>query len=107
MMNGDGKSDSAIVAMKPANEAQRCAKELVEPRAGAKGNAGEHSTRRTQSRESVTHGLERIRQIAKERNKEKFTALLHHISPELLQAQFFALKKQAAAGIDGLSCPWR
>ena len=65
MMNGDGKSDSAIVAVKPANEAQRCAKELVEPRAGAKGNAGEHSTRRTQSRESVTHGLERIRQIAK------------------------------------------
>jgi group II intron reverse transcriptase/maturase len=50
----------------------------------------------------VTQALERIRQIAKERKKEKSTALLHHISLELLDAEFFALKKQAAAGVDGL-----
>jgi group II intron reverse transcriptase/maturase len=102
MMNEPGKSDLAIVAVKPANEAQRCAKELVEPRAGAKRNARGQSTRRTQSRESVTQALDRIRQIAKERKKEKFTALLHHVNPELLEAEFFALKKQAAAGVDGL-----
>jgi group II intron reverse transcriptase/maturase len=103
MMHELGKSDPAIVAVKPANEAQQCAKELVEPRAGAKANALEQSTRRTQCRESVTQALERIRQIARHNKKEKFTALLHHISTQMLEAQFFALKKQAAAGIDGLT----
>ena len=50
-------------------------------------------------------GLERIRQTAKERKKERFTALLHHISPDLLAAEFFELKEDAAAGVDGLT--WR
>jgi group II intron reverse transcriptase/maturase len=102
MMHEPGKSDSAEVAEKPANEAQGCAEELVEPRAGAKGNAGEQSTRQTQGWESVTQALARIRQIAKERKKEKFTALLHHVNLELLEAEFFALKKHAAAGVDGV-----
>jgi len=47
--------------------------------------------------------LERIRQAARQRRKEKFTALLHHISMELLRLSFFALKKDAAAGVDGLT----
>jgi group II intron reverse transcriptase/maturase len=89
--------------VKPANEAQECVEELVEPRAGAKGNASWQSTRRTQSRGSVTQDLERIRQRAKERKKEKFTALLHHVNLELLEAEFFALKRQAAAGVDGVT----
>jgi len=50
MMHGRRKSDSAIVAVKPANNAERSAAEPVEPRAGTKGNAGQQSTRRTQSR---------------------------------------------------------
>ena len=71
MMNGRGESDSAIVALKLANKAQPpaersagepCAAEPVERRAGAKGNANQQSTRRTQSRVSVSHALERIRQ---------------------------------------------
>jgi len=53
----------------------------------------------------VTQALERIRRTARERKKEKFTALLHHISPELLAAEFFALKEHAAPGVDGLT--WR
>ena len=64
MMYEDGKSDSAIVAKKLANEAKRFAEELVERRAEAKGNALQQSTCRTQSRGSVTQALERIRQIA-------------------------------------------
>jgi hypothetical protein len=72
MMHGHEKSDSAIVAVKPANKVARAASErsvavqaaaeLVEPRAGTKGNADQQSTRRTQSRASVTQTLERMRQ---------------------------------------------
>jgi group II intron reverse transcriptase/maturase len=53
----------------------------------------------------VTQALDRIRRTARERKKERFTALLHHITPELLEAEFFALKKHAAAGADGVR--WR
>jgi group II intron reverse transcriptase/maturase len=59
--------------------------------------------RRAQNRESVSQGLERIRQAAKQRRKERFTALLHHVSPALLEEAFFALKKDAAPGVDGLT----
>jgi RNA-directed DNA polymerase len=103
MMHGHGKSDSAIGAVKPANKAERSAAELVEQRAGTKGNADQQSTRRAQDRASVSQALERIRQAAKQRKKEKFTALFHHISVELLRLSFFALKKDAAPGVDGLT----
>ncbi len=103
MMNGREKSGPAVVAVKPVNKAERSAAESVEPRAGTKGNASQHSTRRMQNRASVSQGLERIRQAAKERKKERFTALLHHISLDLLEEVFFDLEKNAAAGVDGLA----
>jgi hypothetical protein len=53
-----------------------------------KGNADQQSTRRTQSRESVPQALERIRKVARERKKERFTALFHHISIDLLEEAF-------------------
>ena len=62
MMHGRGKSDSAIVAGKPTNKAVPTAAEPVERRVEAKGNASQQRTRRTQSRVSVSHALERIRQ---------------------------------------------
>ena len=80
MMHGREKSNSAIVAVKPTNKAGQPAAEPVERRAGAKGNASQQSTRRAQSRGTVSQALERIRQAARQRKKEKFTALLHHIS---------------------------
>ena len=97
MMHGREKSDPAIVAVKPTNKAERSAAEPVEPRAGTKGNAGQQSTRRAQDREGVSQALERIRQAARDRKKERFTALLHHVSVDLLEEAFFALKKDAAA----------
>src|SRR5215469_426905 len=110
MMNGPEKSDHAIVAMKPANKAEgpsaalpaeeKHAAELVERRAGTEGNADQQSTCRTQSRESVSQALERIRKVARERKKEKFTALLHHISIDLLEVAFDELKTDAAPGVD-------
>jgi RNA-directed DNA polymerase len=102
MMHRHGKSDSVIVAMKPANKAEPSAAESGEPRAGTKGNASQQSTRRTQSRENVSQALDRIRQVARQRKKERFTALFHHISVDLLRTAFFALKRDAAAGVDGL-----
>jgi retron-type reverse transcriptase len=100
MMHGREKSDPAIVARKPANNAGQPAAERVERRAGTEGNAGQQSTRRAQDRESVSQALERVRQAAKQKRKERFTALFHHLNPEMLRTAFFALKRDAAAGVD-------
>src|SRR5215831_8413717 len=103
MMNERGKSDPAVVAAKLANKAERSAAEPVEPRAGTKGNANQQHSGRTQSRETVSQVLARIRQTARERKKERFTALFHHINVELLRDAFFAIKREAAPGVDGLT----
>ena len=105
MMHGREKSDLAIVAMKPTNKAGQPAAEPVERRARAKGNADRQSTRRAQDRESVSQALGRIRQAARQRTKERFTALFHHISPALLRLAFSELKRKAAPGVDGMT--WR
>jgi retron-type reverse transcriptase len=102
MMHGREKSDSVIVAKKPTNKAGQPAAEPVERRTGTKRNVGEQSTCRTQSRVSVSQALERVRQVAKGRKKERFTALFHHLSVELLREAFFALRRDAAPGVDGL-----
>ena len=114
-MNGPEKSDPAIVAMKLANKAEEpsvaravgepYAAEPVERRTGTKGNAGQQSTRRTQSRASVSQALERIRRVARERKKERFTTLFQHINVDLLEQAFYALKENAAPGVDRLR--WR
>jgi len=112
MMHGHEKSDPAIVAAKPANKANEptveassgvVAAEPVEPRAGTKGNADQQSTCRAQDRISVEQALERIRKVARERKKERFTALLHHISVALLEEAFYELNEDAAAGVDRLT----
>ena len=115
MMYGHEKSRSAIVAVKPTNNAERpaaeqsavapTAAEPVERRAETKGNAGQQSTCRAQSRVSVSQALERIRKVARERKKERFTALFHHISIDLLDEAFHDLKADAAPGVDRLR--WR
>ena len=105
MMHGGGKSDPGIVAVKPANKVEPSAAESGEPRTGTKGNADQQSTRQAQDWESVSQALARIRQAAKLRKKERFTSLLHHVSVELLRLSFFALKKNAAPGVDGVA--WR
>jgi group II intron reverse transcriptase/maturase len=105
MMHDREKSGSAIVAGKPTNKAGQSVAESVEPRAEAEGNAGEQSTLRAQDRDGVSQALDRVRQAARLRKKEKFTALLHHVSVDLLRQAFLALKRDAAAGVDGLT--WR
>jgi len=103
MMHGREKSDSGVLASKPANKAGQLAAERVERRPGTEGNTGQPHTCRAQYREGVPQGLERVRQAAKARKKERFTALLHHVTVDLLRASFHALKRKAAPGVDGLT----
>ena len=103
MTHGRGKSDSAVVAGKSVNKAEQLAAEPMERRAGAKGNADQQTTRRARNRESVSQALERIRQAARHRKKERFTSLLQHVGADLLRLAFFELKRNAAAGVDGLT----
>jgi RNA-directed DNA polymerase len=101
MMNGREKSDPVVVAESPTNKAAQAAAEPGERRTGTEGNADQHNTHRAQDRARVSHALDRVRQAARQRKKERFTALLHHVDVELLRLAFFALKRDAAPGVDG------
>ena len=105
MMNGMEKSDSAIVAVKSANKGASAPAEPTEPRAEPKGNPEGQSTRRTQDRESVSQAADRIRQFVQRERKVRLTTLLHHVTVDTLRWAFFELKKNAAAGADGMT--WR
>ena len=104
-----GESDSFIVPEKPANKGGvPQPAELVEGRELTKENAEQSLLDRTQSRkvdgtpfEARSRGLLGVREAARMGRKQKFTSLMHHITPDLLRASFFELKKQAAPGIDG------
>jgi RNA-directed DNA polymerase len=102
-MHDPEKSDSAVLAGKSPNKGGRPAAEVAEQRAGTKRNADQQSTHRTQTRARVTQALNRVRQVARQRKKERFTALLHHVNVDTLLAAFYALKRQAAAGVDGVT----
>ena len=103
MMHEPEKSDSVVVAGKPTNKAVRAVAEPVEPRTGTKGNADQQSTRRAQDRVSVSQALERVRLAARQRKKERFIALLHHVGPAMLRTAFYAIKRDAAPGVDGMT----
>jgi group II intron reverse transcriptase/maturase len=106
MTNERGKSDRPVVPAKPPNNAEGTAAEAVEGRGRTKGNSPERNALRTQGRAGAPSALERVRQAAREDRKQRFTALLHHVYDiERLRAAFFALKRDAAAGIDGET--WR
>jgi RNA-directed DNA polymerase len=103
MMHGREKSDSFIVVKTSGNKPAQAGADRIERRKETKGNAQRLNTRRTQSRESVSQRLERVRKAARQRKKERFTALLHHVDVDLLLTAYFWLKRNAAAGIDGVT----
>jgi len=106
MMDGRGKSDSAVVPGKHPNNAEEPAAEGVEGRALTKGNLPERNALRTQSRDSALSALERVRQAASKDRKQRFTALFHHVyAIARLRAAYCALQRDAAAGVDGET--WR
>jgi RNA-directed DNA polymerase len=85
------------------NKAASAAAESVERRGGAKENADQQSTVRTQSRAAVSNAQTRIRDAVTRNRQGKLTALLHHISIDVLRASFFDLKRSAAPGVDEMS----
>jgi RNA-directed DNA polymerase len=106
MMNGHGKSDSPILPAKSVNKAESKAAESMEERGLTKGNGVQQNTHRTQSRsKDVSNALDRVRKIANEDRNVKFTALLHHVTIQRLREAFFGIKKNASAGVDGVT--WR
>jgi RNA-directed DNA polymerase len=70
-----------------------------------KENIHQLNTHSTQSEAHVSQGLEGVRKAARERKEMKFTALLHHLTVDLLRDSFYALKRKAAPGVDGVT--WR
>ena len=103
MTNGLKKSDEAVRPVRAANKGARASLESPEERASTKGNPACQSTRRTQCRASVPQAAARIRKAAQRNPKERLTALFHHLTPEALGAAYLALKKDAAAGVDGMT----
>jgi group II intron reverse transcriptase/maturase len=101
-IDADERSDAPIVPEKRPNNGESPA-EVVEGRGAAEGNAGETPTHRTQSRGRVSRGLEGVRAAARRDRRARFTALLHHITPELLESSFHALRRDAAPGVDGMT----
>lgn len=103
-MLGQGKSDNPILPTKPLNKAGSLAAEGVEERGLTKENTGQQNTPRTQCRiHGVPTALERVCQVALSHKDERFNALLHHVTPERLREAFFALKKNASPGVDGVT----
>jgi hypothetical protein len=102
-MHVSEKSDRATVPMNQPNKGEQSSAEVGEGRARIKENIGRSSTSLTQSGERVSQGLSGVRQAAKERKQERFTALLHHLTVSLLRDSFYALKRQAAPGVDGVT----
>jgi RNA-directed DNA polymerase len=100
-MHAMEESDSGVVPMNQPNKGGRPPAEVGEGRLEIKENIAQSNTRPTQSGISVSQGLSGVRQRAKENKQEKFTALLHHLTVDLLRESYFALQRRAAPGVDG------
>lgn len=96
-------SDSGVIPVKRSNNNGKPLAEGVEGRPLTKENTHQSSTPPTQCGERVSQGLAGVRRAAQARKGEKFTALLHHLTTELLRDSFYALKRQAAPGVDGVT----
>ena len=76
---------------------------MVEGRTLTKENAGQPNPNWTPSQGNGQSGLDRVREAARKNGKVRFTALLHHVTVDLLQDSYFNLKKKAAPGVDGVT----
>src|SRR2546426_5306506 len=97
------ESDSGIVPMNHSNKSGKPPAESEEGRPLIKENTHQSSTHSTQSEARVSQGLAGVRRVARERKEMKFTALLHHLTVGLLRDSFYALKRKAAPGVDGVT----
>lgn len=104
-MYGHGKSDGCIVpgTWQNKDEPKRSSADANEGRRPMEGNANRSAVPWTQSQISASPGLLRVREVARHDKKAQFTALLHHVTVDLLRDSFYALKKHAAPGVDGVT----
>jgi group II intron reverse transcriptase/maturase len=108
-----GESDGSIVPKNPSNKGEGrwldCSHPEAQPaergegREPIKGNAHQTAATRTQSRTVASNGLAGVRRRARSDKRARFTALLHHVTVNLLRDSFLALKRQAAPGVDGIT----
>ena len=98
-----GESDGFVVPAKRANNAGLPAAESVEGRDPAEGNVDQtlHVPDAAPGKHGI--GLAGIRQAARKERKVRFTALLHHVTPKLLEESYYALKREAAPGVDDVT----
>jgi len=102
-MHADEESDEGVVPMKRPNKEGLPSAEAVEGRTSPKGNGDETTAVRTLRREAASSGLVAVRQAARQSKSVRFTALLHHITVDLLKQSYLALERDSAPGIDGVT----
>ena len=101
--NAQEKSDCAVVPVNQPNKEGKPSAEVGEGMAQTQENIVQSRMRPTQSGKRMSQGLSGARKAAKERKQERFTALLHHLSVGLLRDSFYARKRQASPGVDGVT----
>jgi RNA-directed DNA polymerase len=102
MMHGHGQSDRPVVPTSFPNKAGASAAEGKEGRGLAKGNPSQHTASRAQNRVDALSALGRVRQVAEGDKQVRFTTLLHHVyNVDHLRRAYYALKREAAPGVDG------
>src|SRR6516164_9107772 len=97
------KSDGAVVPVNQPNKGGRPSTEAGEGRAQTRENIAQSHMHPTQSGKRMSQGLDGVRKVARERKQQRFTALLHHLTIELLRDSFYALQRKASPGIDGVT----
>jgi retron-type reverse transcriptase len=102
-MHVSEESDSGVIPMNHPNKDGKPLAEGEEGRPLVKENIHQSSTHSTQSGARVSLGLAGVRKAARERKELKFTALLHHLTVALLTESFYALKRKASPGVDGVT----
>ena len=102
-MHVDGESDGCIVPTKYPNNGGQPPAEGMEGRRPAAENTEQANMPRTQRRTSVSSGLPGVREVARKEKRTRFNALLHHVDIELLRESYYALKRAAAPGVDGVT----
>jgi RNA-directed DNA polymerase len=102
-MNEGGKSDSPVVPVKPPNDAGSPVAEVVEERGLAKGNTTSKTRPGHRAGPDAPNALDRVREVARRDKEARFTALLHHVDVARLWAAYWAIRPQAAAGVDGVT----
>ena len=102
-MHVNGESDGLVIPAKCPNKGEQASAEGMEGRRPTKENIGQTTPPRTQSRTSELSDLHGVREVARREKRTRFTALLHHVTTELLRDSYYALKRDAAPGVDGVT----